>query len=71
MASLPGVVELLEYMLVRDPQRRPTLSDVALRYSATGDTLWYWLAKAPCHTSDATTVGFINFKTCSVVLLGC
>ncbi|BDA44756.1 probable serine/threonine-protein kinase par-1 at C-terminar half [Coccomyxa sp. Obi] len=31
VAHLPGVVELLEYMLVRDPCRRPSLSDVALR----------------------------------------
>ncbi len=33
VAHLPGVVELLEYMLVRDPCRRPSLSDVALRCS--------------------------------------
>lgn len=32
MADLPGVVELLDYMLVRDPCRRPSLSDIASRY---------------------------------------
>jgi hypothetical protein len=31
VAHLPGVPELLEFMLVRDPARRPTLGDALAR----------------------------------------
>jgi hypothetical protein len=31
VAGLPGVVELLEFILVRDPSLRPSLADVADR----------------------------------------
>ena len=31
VAGLPGMPELLRYILVRDPSRRPSLADVAHR----------------------------------------
>ena len=31
VAGLPGVLELLQFMLVRDPRLRPSLADVAAR----------------------------------------
>lgn len=31
VADLPGIVELLQYMLVREPCHRPSLADVAER----------------------------------------
>lgn len=40
VADLPGVVELLQYMLVRDPCRRPSLADVAVRYTNCSGSAW-------------------------------